>query len=250
MDYNLIENNSIKYHNESQWKSNNYGEFKIIGKTDIYKSRIRKGKSEGEYPYYLCEFSDGSKVVAHYKHIREGAVKNPNKINVGNIGFIGQGKYTWKNNPKEYRLWSSILKRCYHTEATSYESYGEKGVRVEDSWHNFQNFCEDLPLLHGYTSWIEFQNYELDKDMLCDGLQISPKIYSKNTCKFISKKDNISYSNLTGHTYIAIRISDGYKEDFTNQTDFSKKWGLIRGNIWDCLNGRQHKHKGWKFQVK
>ena len=63
-----------------------------------------------------------------------------------------------------------MLRRCYNSEEPRYQSYGAQGVKVCDTWHNFQNFCQwyedNIP--HGY---------DLDKDLIGDG-----KIYSPETC--------------------------------------------------------------------
>lgn len=47
--------------------------------------------------------------------------------------------------------------------------------------------------------------------------------------------------------YVATRRKDGYKEGFSVQSDFAKKYGLIQNKISDCLNGKAKSHKGWTF---
>src|SRR5690606_7744039 len=106
---------------------------------------------------------------------------------------------------KEYATWLHMLNRCYSEKLhESNQSY--KSVIVCNRWHCFQNFCDDIQLLIGYEEWKTGSGYELDKDILCEKLSISPKIYSLETCMFISKRENISEStsrkNLTGLTYI------------------------------------------------
>lgn len=110
-------------------------------------------------------------------------------------------------------------------------------------------FCEDIQHLKGYDEW-NVKNYELDKDIICDKLKIYPKIYSKDTCMFIPKSDNGTYSNLTGLTYIATRISDSYEEEFMVMTVFANKYNLQQQGISSCIRKKTKQHKGWTFRIK
>jgi len=135
----------------------------------------------------------------------------------------------------------------------SYKNPAYKNVTVCDRWHCFQNFCEDVLLLQGYNKWKEGIGYELDKDTLCEKMNIIPKIYSPETCIFISRKDNLSEStsrsNLTGLVYIGIS-PDGKEYEFTSQNDFALEHNLNRGTVSACINKRRNHHKGWTFKVK
>lgn len=243
--YNLIENNSNKFYNDSEWINNDGLKFKIIGKTD------RRYKQS--YSYYLCEFEDGTLVEVRYMHITDGQIKNPNYPSVFGIGYIGQGK--WKScinykRTKEYNLWKRMIDCCYNIQSKDYINYGAKGVTMDSRWHNFQTFCEDIQYLEGYNLWKDKNNYELDKDMICDRLSIHPKIYSKDTSMFISKSENGGYSSLTGLTYIANRISDNYEEEFSVITKFAQKYNLQYQNISNCIKDKVKQHKGWTFKIK
>lgn len=58
----------------------------------------------------------------------------------------------------------NMLARCYMTNGkrkSFFASY--KSVTVCERRHNFQNFCNDLPSLHGYSKWRDNNaEYELD----------------------------------------------------------------------------------------
>lgn len=103
----------------------------------------------------------------------EGRVLNPMLPTVTNIGFLGIGKYSCKDNPLSYQCWSSMLKRCYgDNSGRCYEN-----CTVHKDWHNFQNFAK----------WFEenfkpefMQKWHLDKDLLVR----ENKIYSSETCCF------------------------------------------------------------------
>lgn len=53
-------------------------------------------------------------------------------------------KHGWSNTPT-YKVWSSMLGRCYDERNASYARYGALGITVCDRWRNsFENFLEDM----------------------------------------------------------------------------------------------------------
>lgn len=87
------------------------------------------------------------------------------------------GKSVYVDKCKIYSFWASMLGRCYS------EKFKDKqptyhGCHVAKEWHLFSNF----------KAWMaaqDWQGNELDKDLLGNG-----KIYSPDTCCFISKSLN------------------------------------------------------------
>lgn len=77
-----------------------------------------------------------------------------------------------------YRAWTNMLKRCFSIK------YQERqptyiGCSVSEEWKTFSNF----------KSWMERQNWQgkqLDKDLLFEG----NKVYSSNTCVFVTRMVN------------------------------------------------------------
>jgi len=157
-----------KYLIGTVWETNNFGKIEIIKKLENRRALIK----------FL---NDGTIVEVGDRAISSGEIKNPNaKVFLG-IGYKGIGPHLMTNGfnvkTKEYNLWSSMLRRCY----------GDKRVRIKSTvcerWHNFQNFCEDLPKLENYHKWIEFgpSKFHLDKDVKGDNF----RIYSLETCMFL-----------------------------------------------------------------
>lgn len=219
------------------------GKFTIIGKTN----RCNK---KGSYIYCLCEFEDGAIVESDFTNISKGNIKSPNYPNVYGVGFMGQGKWKSKENgktTKEYATWLHMMARCYSMEYPSYV-----GVTVCERWHCFQNFCEDIQKLQGYDKW-KNDNYELDKDFLCNKLGIKKKIYSPKTCMFIPRKDNTSEAttrrNLTGQTYIGI-APDGTIFEFYDKRKFSKEHKDISYSSIKRSIAENRTIKGWTFKIK
>ena len=117
----------------------------------------------------------------NYHQIKNGQVKNPYHKSVYGVGYIGIGKYVAhvKRKPtKSYDTWIGMLRRCY-SEKSFIRRPTYKDVTVCEEWHNFQTFVK----------WYEenyIEGFHLDKDLLSKG----NKIYSPETCCFISLEDN------------------------------------------------------------
>ena len=253
--YNLIENTSKVYFNGSIWKSNNCGEFTIVGKTDRHIVDKREYK---EYKYYLCKFEDGTVVEAKTFEIKNGKVRNPNCPSICGRGYLGEGKWKFYINQKatkEYRVFHGILNRCYNPNVPEYDEYGGEGITLDPELFNFQKFCEMLTRLPNYDKWKNDTTgyWEIDKDILCDKYKISPKIYSEKTCHFIPYHVNTAERNkrvsITGDTYLG--ISPNNEEFiFTNIKEFARQHNLCDTHIGSCIHKKAKTHKGWKFTIK
>ena len=218
----------------------NKGEkFKVLGSLDI------KNK-QSAYLYYLIEFEDGTQIVVHNTVVRSKDNTNPNTPSLLGVGYIGQGKHKPSINNK-HTTWKGMLRRCYNTKyQESCKSYIE--CTVDPRWHNFQNFCEDIQYLEGYEDWKENNRrfaYALDKDIKIEG----NKVYSKDTCMFVTTKENALAATLTGKTYEATNIKTGERIVFYNQKEFARKHDLNRAGIWGCIVGRFKQYKGWTFKI-
>ena len=246
-------NTSRVYCDGSIHKTNNCGIITVIAQENRYYPSYKNGNEWKSYQYFIVKFVDGTQMQAQMTNIREGDVKNSNKPCVFNKGFLGQGIYSSISHPKEYRLWKNMLKRCYseeyHKRKPSY-----KGCLVANRWLNFQLFCTDLLSLVGYILWKQDDTkrnlYELDKDIKVKG----NKLYSKYTTQFVLQKENASECNkrtkITGLTYVAHRIADKYKEEFSNQREFASKYNLQQVGVNKCCTGSQISTGGWKIEIK
>lgn len=112
------------------------------------------------------------------------------------VGCLGYATYT--GNEKMYEIWSGILYRCYHNGSDHYYSYGGKGVTICERWKRFDLFLEDVVNLPGYKDMIDNPHikYQLDKDMLQQGIPTDQKVYSPTTCMWIPAYDNIIQSHI------------------------------------------------------
>lgn len=175
------------------FKSENFGYFKIIQKIDLvigYK---------GKEPYYEIEFvNTGYRTLATSNSIRHGRVKDKYVPTIANIGYIGDyfGNITSSEALILYRTWNDMLNRCYNPSDKDYPLYGGIGISVNLRWHCFMNFYIDAKQLSNYDKKAIYPSqYQLDKDYLQFNIPKSQRIYSKETCMWLSKADNFMIAN-------------------------------------------------------
>lgn len=120
---------------------------------------------------------------------RDGKVFDPFHKSVLSVGFIGSRDDLSTRFKHEYVLWHNMMNRAY-SKAHKKGYYGR--VFVDEKWHNFSIFLQDLPQLHNYDKWLSERHgqsdvkYNLDKDFSFFGCDT----YSKENCQFIEENLN------------------------------------------------------------
>ena len=123
-----------------------------------------------------------SAVVDYYK---------PTVLGVGCRGYGTSYFDENGNRTKEFVLWYNLLSRCYNPNDKSYGYYGAQGVSVSHRWLCFEFFNQDLPKIQNYYLWKNNPGeYALDKDYLQPNLPMHQKVYSLETCIFLTNQDN------------------------------------------------------------
>lgn len=150
----------------SVWKSKNYGLMRVERVIDSRNVEV-------------LFIETGAVTLVKAANIKAGAVKDPLKRTSYGIGYLGYGHKNYSR--RTYTVWNSMIRRCYSIDRLDkFPSY--KGCTVCDEWHNFSVFAE----------WYESNypkdggDYHLDKDIKIVG----NKIYSPNTCIFVSSRVN------------------------------------------------------------
>lgn len=137
---------------------------------------------------------------ATIKFLATGCVRNVQTTNIAkskiedyraktvyNVGYIGSEiKIPARGTllRRIYDLWANMLKRCYGNYKGKYT-----GCVVDKRWHSFTNFMNTIQNVEGYTLWEQNPHKKicLDKDIKYFG----NKVYSVDTCKFVSTHDNV-----------------------------------------------------------
>jgi hypothetical protein len=129
-------------------------------KHSVYGNDIRTGKST------MC-------MECSYKKLAERKKKE---------SHYGDGA---SDKHRLYRIWKNIKQRVTNP-------------NHRDRWYDEVLLCEDWYDFISFKEWSEANGYSdeltIDKDMICDELRISPKIYSPETCIWINRETNSSYA--------------------------------------------------------
>ena len=152
------------------FKSLNSGDFKVLKYNDAKNVEIKFLKT-------------GYETTVQLGNIKSGKVKDPYSPSVYGVGVAGT-KYQPTINgvkTKEYKLWQSMLERCYSDNSKKkYPTY--EGCEVSDKLKSYEYFYEWCHKQVGFDN----QGWHLDKDSLVKG----NKVYSEDSCVFIPKEIN------------------------------------------------------------
>ena len=152
------------------FKSLNSGDFKIV-------------KYNNKTNVVIQFLKTGYETTVRLTNIRNGYVKDPYLPSVYGVGILGT-KYLASINgvkTKEYKLWQSMLVRCYsNTYKKKYPTY--EGCEVSDNFKSYEYFYEWCQKQIGFGN----QGWQLDKDLLVKG----NKVYSETTCVFLPNEIN------------------------------------------------------------
>lgn len=173
------------------------------------------------------------------------------------IGFKGNTKAKINGkNKRSYDQWHNMLKRCYYKNCDDYKNYGEQGVTVCEDWLCFEQFEKDIPYIDGYDENLYNKGLlQLDKDKKQKDKPTNEKVYSKDTCCFITASENCKdgyrrsreaqKSRMT--SFIAI-TPEGEEMLIKGLRKFVKDYNLTYSVVQGCLEGKFKQHKGWTFK--
>lgn len=140
---------------------------------------------------FLDEY--GFTVTTTWDCVIKGYPRNPYDRTITGVGYLGVNNNgeIQKAEGKAYRCWADMIYRCYDEKYLLKEpTY--RNCTVCERWHCFANFLEDIKTIQGYEEWINNSGWEIDKDLLQQG--VKNKIYSPQTCIFIPQPENTSES--------------------------------------------------------
>lgn len=159
----------------------------------------------------------------------DNKIKDGYKPSVFDVGCYGYPNIDTFVRNREYILWYCMMSRCYNEKDKDYCNYGAAGVSVCKRWQCYEYFLEDLPFIENYDLWLNNRgHYFIDKDIKQSGVSKSNKIYSLETCIFITKIDNnlekqhrLAIENDTGYVGIDRTESGNYRVSVGNDNYFT-----------------------------
>lgn len=89
-----------------------------------------------------------------------------------------------------YHIWAKMKYRCSNPKDQAYKYYGARGITVCDEWKSSYIAFKEWSIANGYE-----KHLVIDKDIICERDNISPKIYSPETCLWVTSTENSNESN-------------------------------------------------------
>ena len=171
--------------------SKSYGDFKVL-----YES----SRTSHNIMYRIKFLATGYEYDAWLSSIRAGEVVDPLYPRVAGVGYLGVDYKKYRNEDRELydalkNRWIDMIRRCYAKNGNGEyvrHRYGGAGVTVDERWHCFCNFIKDVKKLPGYNRDLIISNniIQLDKDKLQEDKPLSERLYSKDTCCWLSPQEN------------------------------------------------------------
>lgn len=146
----------------------------------------RLPREPGKQPRAIIKFlTTGSVANVQTCNLIGGKVRDVRSPSVYGVGYLGSDLKIPARGAGElrdlYDLWANMLKRAYG----GYDaSYGD--VTVDVRWHSFTAFVNTVSEVDSFSAWRADKSMHLDKDIKVPG----NRIYSKDTCMFVSESDN------------------------------------------------------------
>ena len=170
----------------------------------------------------LVKFIDtGYECLADMGNIKRGEVKDKLLPSVQGVGILGDEPVRENDQLlKEYKLWQDMLKRCYnnkfHDTRPTY-----KGCSVSNNFRYYPYFKEWCNKQIGFDQ----DGFDLDKDILSRGT----KVYSEDTCCFVPKEINNSFTVITNkksNYYVGVSYHKKFGKFYSRLNKFGKQTSL------------------------
>lgn len=195
--------------------SNNYGKFTVLRRMKrVFKPANRRSNNA----YYEVQFENtGGTTYTSRESIRKGQVRDhycPIASGLGYLGDMPYGSHAEDADHYEYyKVWLDMLRRCYNPNYWFFKGYGGLGITVDPRWYDFSVFYNDAKYtLPNYEKKLAYpKRFQLDKDYLQRDVPKPKRIYSINTCMWLSDIDNTFMMGIdkNPYGYCGVKLSAG-----------------------------------------
>lgn len=121
---------------------------------------------------------------------RKATVKNGTSTKCRSCSVTIKNTTHGETQNRLYNIWARMKYRCGNNKNPAYKWYGEKGVSVCKEWNGSYTKFREWSLKNGYR-----EDLVLDKDILCERNNVIPKIYSPDTCMWVTASENSKERN-------------------------------------------------------
>jgi len=130
---------------------------------------------------------------------------------------------------KLYKVWVCMFERCTYKKAVGYNNYGGKGVTICKEWYDFRKFYE-WAINNGWQDGLR-----LDKDIIPKKLGLLPKLYSPETCCFVTPKVN---SRNTSKTKLIVELANKIRYSAESTKYLMRLYNVCKSTINNILSNK------------
>jgi len=112
-----------------------------------------------------------------------------------------------ESKTKLFTAWQGMIQRCTNPKSTGYKNYGGRGVTVCYEWLNSYVSFSVWAKKNGYK-----EGLSLDKDELSKKLGINPPIYSPETCRWATAKEQCAHSRKMSKEELSRHSKKGWEK--------------------------------------
>ena len=131
-----------------------------------------------------------------------------------------------------YRCWASIKQRCLNPGNSWYSNYGARGVKIYNSWLDFENFYADMGTKPNGLTLVRIDE---DGD------------FEPGNC-YWGKPQVLNSRNKKEEWIFAAIHRDGEVVAASSRSKFAKEYELDVTNVGRCLDGELEECDGWHFK--
>ena len=110
-----------------------------------------------------------------------------------------------------YRIWKSMISRCFFSSSKDYKNYGGRGITVCDEWKNNVTAFYEWAMENGYTDELTIDRIDPNKDYCPENCRWIPLEYqnrNKRNTVFVSYQGKLmslsEASELSGIKYVTL----------------------------------------------
>lgn len=143
-------------------------------------------------------------VKAKEKHGELSVIKEDRFV--ANVGYIGNLEGIKNFTDEELQtlrfIWIDMINKCYDEKYSAYQDYGKHGIFVDEHWHCFANFLNDVR----YVPQFFIARQENLEGWVLDPIYFASNCFSLDTVAWITQQDYEIYSENTT-AYFRFKLS-------------------------------------------
>jgi len=196
---------------------------------------------------------DNANPVLNYVDCSKNSWYNQDNFKLGDYTMKITIEERKQSKEKEYlfnrlaRVCYKMHDRCNNPNQAEYKYYGGEGVTYCDKWSSVKGFLDDVDKMQGWDEE-EFlaHRLQLDKDYHEKG----NKYYSKETCRWVSPKENMNNMPHHQRDFYAYNLDTDVTEEGHSVKKFCAEKHISYSTALRVLKHKRHRSGSWVLWYK